>query len=229
MLQLTDLLELRRQALAGAYTVVDRSTEPNCVPGHNAVEIWATGVMVPEAIKASRELAADGVFASVVNCISPDLVYRRWQSGVHAGDWAAPFGRPRIPVVTVLDGHPSALAWVGSRLGPLASRVLENRGRYLTSTLRLRSTPRRSRTPALPPWVRPEAESDLVLSRNVGYLASQQFEHDPPKSMIPVAHHRLTDVLDVRLGSQNRALEVHDPDLISPLSTSTAKPMPSEP
>jgi pyruvate dehydrogenase E1 component len=117
LLHLKDPDVLRRQVLAGAYTLIDCTLEQKCVPGRNAVEIWATGVMVPEAIKASRELAEDGVFASVVNCISPDLVYRRWQAGVHAGDWPPPHERPRIPVVTVLDGHPSALAWIGSMLG----------------------------------------------------------------------------------------------------------------
>jgi pyruvate dehydrogenase E1 component len=108
---------LRGQVLSGAYTLVDRSIDAKCVPGHNAVQIWATGVMVPEAIKASRDLADDGVFASVVNCISPDLIYRRWQAGVHAGDWSSGSPRLRVPVVTVLDGHPSALAWIGSMLG----------------------------------------------------------------------------------------------------------------
>jgi pyruvate dehydrogenase E1 component len=110
--------ELRRgQVLSGAYTLLDRRDEPGCAPGHNMVEIWATGVMVPEALAASHELLADGVFANVVNCVSPDLVYRRWQTAVHQGRWTASSERSRVPVVTVLDGHPSALAWVGSMLG----------------------------------------------------------------------------------------------------------------
>ena len=55
-----------------------------------------------------------------MNCVSPDLVYRRWQRSIHgrpdAGGTVVA-GRPGVPVVTVLDGHPSALAWVGSMLG----------------------------------------------------------------------------------------------------------------
>ena len=103
----------RRQVLSGVYRLVDRSGEPG-VRSDNQVHIWATGAMVPQAIKASEELRLDGVFASVYNCLSPDLVYRSWQAGVAAGRRP---GRGEPPVVTVLDGHPLALAWVGSMLG----------------------------------------------------------------------------------------------------------------
>jgi pyruvate dehydrogenase E1 component len=103
----------RRSVLTGVYRLVDRSQQPG-FREDNRVDIWATGVMVPEAVRASQELLSDGVYASVFNCLSPDLVYRSWQSGVHAGRLPT---RGRAPVVTVLDGHPSALAWVGSMLG----------------------------------------------------------------------------------------------------------------
>jgi pyruvate dehydrogenase E1 component len=103
----------RRQVLSGVYRLADRSGEPG-VRGDNQVHIWATGAMVPQALKASEELRLDGVFASVYNCLSPDLVYRSWQAGVAAGRHP---GRGEAPVVTVLDGHPLALAWVGSMLG----------------------------------------------------------------------------------------------------------------
>jgi pyruvate dehydrogenase E1 component len=103
----------RRQVLSGVYRLVDRSGEPG-VRSDNQVHIWATGAMVPQALKASEELRLDGVFASVYNCLSPDLVYRSWQAGVATGRRP---GRGEAPVVTVLDGHPLALAWVGSMLG----------------------------------------------------------------------------------------------------------------
>ncbi len=103
----------RAQVLSGAYRLVDRTADAGA-RDDNQVEIWATGIMVPEALRAADELMADGVFASVVNCLSPDLVYRAWHSRRNAG---GPPARGRMPVVTVLDGHPSALAWVGSMLG----------------------------------------------------------------------------------------------------------------
>ena len=80
----------------------------------NQVEIWATGIMVPEALKASESLVLDGVYASVFNCTSPDRAYRRWQEAASRRRAA---GLAGAPLVSVIDGHPSALAWVGSMLG----------------------------------------------------------------------------------------------------------------
>lgn len=120
LLAITDRAALRAQVLSGAYRLLDRSGDPAYRVGANAVEIWATGIMVPEALRASDELLRSGIYASVVNCVSPDLVYRRWQKAIHGQrDPGGPVvaGRPGVPVVTVLDGHPSALAWVGSMLG----------------------------------------------------------------------------------------------------------------
>jgi pyruvate dehydrogenase E1 component len=109
---------LRKAVLSGVYRVRDRSHEPGSRPD-NQVSIWATGIMVPEALRASEELVLDGVFASVYNCVSPDRAYQAWQSHIHRGldRSAGLFSEPSPPVVTVLDGHPSTLAWVGSALG----------------------------------------------------------------------------------------------------------------
>lgn len=113
-----DREELRRSVLSGVYRIRDHSGLPGA-GGTNQVDLWATGVMVPEALKASDALLADGIYASVYNCISPGLVYRNWQRSVHSAmDHLTPVpGTGCSPVVTVLDGHPSALAWVGSMLG----------------------------------------------------------------------------------------------------------------
>lgn len=123
LLPTSDRAGLRTQVLSGQYRIVDRALEAGYRPGENAVEIWATGIMVPEAIRASGDLRAEGIYATVVNCVSPDLVYRRWQGTLRerrisrGGQLAR---RGNIPVVTVIDGHPSALAWVGSMLGARA-------------------------------------------------------------------------------------------------------------
>jgi pyruvate dehydrogenase E1 component len=65
-------------------------------------------------------LLDDGVYASVVNCVSPDRIYRQWQGAVHSGQRFRSPQTTSAPVVTVLDGHPAALAWVGSMLGVAA-------------------------------------------------------------------------------------------------------------
>jgi len=121
LLPVTDREQLRRKVLSGAYRLVDRTGDPGCEPGRNTVEIWATGVMVPEAVRASEELLQDGIYANVVNCVSPGLVYRTWQDATHESLKRlrpAPLQMPVSgPVVTVIDAHPAALAWVGSMLG----------------------------------------------------------------------------------------------------------------
>lgn len=114
----TDREMHRRAVLSGAYCIIDRSGAPGARPD-NQVQIWACGIMVPEAIRASEELCLDGVYASVINCVSPDLTYRTWQSLARSRKGGAlnEHNRFRVPIVTVIDGHPSALSWLGSAFG----------------------------------------------------------------------------------------------------------------
>ena len=121
LLQIDDREGRRAQVLAGAYRIVDMRRHGSARQD-NQVDIWATGVMVPQAIQAAQDLVGDGVFASVINCVSPDLVHRAWSASA-GGDGSAlqplresiGFGSARV--VTVIDGHPSALSWIGSMLG----------------------------------------------------------------------------------------------------------------
>jgi pyruvate dehydrogenase E1 component len=113
--------QMRRQVLDGAYVLRDARAEPDYVSGENAVDIWATGIMVPQALQAAQTLRNDGVHANVINCVSPDVVYRRWQAATRQSLDTLVAPAPPLctgnRAVTVIDGHPSALAWVGSMLG----------------------------------------------------------------------------------------------------------------
>jgi pyruvate dehydrogenase E1 component len=111
--------ELRRtEVLSGSYCLVDRGKEPGARP-ENRVDLWATGVMVPVALQAGKELELDGIYASVFNCLSPDRFYRSWQARIHneMKTLRPKPGSASAPIVTVIDGHPSALAWIGASLG----------------------------------------------------------------------------------------------------------------
>jgi pyruvate dehydrogenase E1 component len=122
---------LRRQVLRGGYRLVDRSGEPGYEPGANAVTLVAPGVMVPEAAEASRQLAEEGIHANVVALTSPRACYMEWRRGVDglvrgtepaALPWVHELFPPEdlegeVPVVSVLDGHSHALAWLGTLLG----------------------------------------------------------------------------------------------------------------
>ncbi len=121
---------LRAQVLAGGYRLVDHRERPDYEPGANVVNLVAVGVMVPEAVAASRLLEADGIYANVLVLTSPRRCYDGWRAGLR-GHAAAPGVRPRswlrrlvpadeiegaVPVVSVLDGHSHALAWLGAAL-----------------------------------------------------------------------------------------------------------------
>ena len=118
---------LRRQTLAGAYRLVDRRGEAGYAPGENVVQIMACGAMLPEAIEAGELALREGIYANVVNLTGPGQLYTRFQDGARAmvrGERAAPFmadilsaDERKAPVITVMDGHPHALAWLGGALG----------------------------------------------------------------------------------------------------------------
>ncbi|MDX3910597.1 MAG: transketolase [Sphingobium sp.] len=93
-----------------------------------------TGVIAPEALAAWEQLAGDIPGIGLLNVTSPDLLHRGW-SARRAALWS---GRPAeychadrllsslapgAGLVTVLDGSPSALSWLGGvrgmRVSPL--------------------------------------------------------------------------------------------------------------
>jgi pyruvate dehydrogenase E1 component len=94
----------RADVLAGAYRLRPADGAP--------VTIAAMGAVVPEALAAAEELGAE-----VVCVTSADLLFRALQgrAGLAEGDpsileRAFPVARP---LVTVLDGHPHTLAFLG--------------------------------------------------------------------------------------------------------------------
>jgi pyruvate dehydrogenase E1 component len=113
--------ELRRQALAGGYRLLDwRETAPDAEPG-TVVHIAAAGAMVPEALAAAQYLQREGVAANVLAVPSPRALYESWKTARTAD--AAPLAwlfRPderRAPIVTVQDAASHSLAWLGGVYG----------------------------------------------------------------------------------------------------------------
>jgi pyruvate dehydrogenase E1 component len=110
----------RRQALAGGYRL-------RTAPQAPAVTLVGVGAVLPEVLAAAEALGAAGVPADVVCLTSPDLVFRALQArqGLDEGDTAIldellPAGRV-APIVSVLDGHPHTLSFLGAvRRAPIA-------------------------------------------------------------------------------------------------------------
>jgi pyruvate dehydrogenase E1 component len=125
--------ELRRQALAGGYRLLDwRETAPDAEPG-TVVNIAAAGVMVPEALAAAQYLQREGVAANVLAVASSRALYESWKSAQAMG--AAPLPwlfRPderRAPIVTVQDAASHSLAWLGGVYGaPVAALGVDEFG-----------------------------------------------------------------------------------------------------
>jgi pyruvate dehydrogenase E1 component len=108
--------ELRRAVLRGAYRLVDARLMAG-YDSERAVNIFAAGVMVPEAVTAARALAAAGVCASVIAVTSPDLLYRGLRTARPYLEELVTADEEDVPIVSVLDGHSHALAFLGSALG----------------------------------------------------------------------------------------------------------------
>jgi pyruvate dehydrogenase E1 component len=107
----------RDAVLRGGYRLIDARDRSGYDPEGDAVHIFAAGVMVPEAVAASRALAADGVHANVFVVTSPDLLHRGLRTtGPYVLDLVGA-EEEGVPVVSVLDGHSHGLAFLGGALG----------------------------------------------------------------------------------------------------------------
>ena len=114
----------RRQVIRGGYRLADSSAEPGYDPVRNVINVFAVGVVVPEALTARHHLRAEGIFVNVINVTGPGPLYRDFHAarlGHRAGEShlesLVPPTERAAPVVTICDDHPHALAWVGGALG----------------------------------------------------------------------------------------------------------------
>jgi pyruvate dehydrogenase E1 component len=107
-------------------------------PGPDAeLAIVFSGAVAPEAIAAFNMLADDVQGLGLLAITSPDLLHRDWSAN-HASRWAGGNARtvshvetllsrlaPHAGLVTVLDGSPAALSWLGGvrgmRVSPLGT------------------------------------------------------------------------------------------------------------
>ena len=119
--------QLRLQVLAGAYRLVDRREQTGYGKERNVVNIMASGAIVPEAVAASNMLLDEGIYANVINVTGPGPLYKAYQRSGRNDIWGSGQSAPFMsdifnvqergaPIVTVIDGHPHSLAWLGAAL-----------------------------------------------------------------------------------------------------------------
>jgi pyruvate dehydrogenase E1 component len=116
----------REQVLSGGYRLR--------APEDARVAIVVMGALVPEALAAADVLAEEaGIPAEVICVTSADLLFRSFQAraGLGEGDPATIdrlFGR-RVPIVTLVDGHPHTLAFLAGVAGaPIACLGVQSFG-----------------------------------------------------------------------------------------------------
>jgi len=110
-------VDYRAGVLAGGYRLVDARQEPGWDPEANAVSIFVAGVLVTEAVEAGRLLREDGILASVFVATSPDRLYRGLRGPAPHLLRLVGADEEGVPVVSVIDGHSHALAFLGGALG----------------------------------------------------------------------------------------------------------------
>ncbi len=106
----------RAAVLAGGYRLLDGRRAPGWTP-ERAVHVFATGVTVPEAMAAAGRLGERGAFPSVFVVTSPDRLYRGLREPRPYLESLVTADEEDVPIVSVLDGHSHALAFLGGALG----------------------------------------------------------------------------------------------------------------
>jgi pyruvate dehydrogenase E1 component len=113
--------ELRQQIVDGAYW--QRKPGPNC-----QVLVAYTGAVAPEAIEAVGLMAEDRRDVGLLAITSADRLNAGWAAAQRARERGLVRARSHIErlladvpshsgIVTVLDGHPATLAWLGAVAG----------------------------------------------------------------------------------------------------------------
>jgi pyruvate dehydrogenase E1 component len=108
--------ELRDAVLAGAYWL----REPQAGAD---IAIVYEGALAPEALAAHEAIADDVPGAGLLAVTSPDRLFTGWRASVIGDGAPSHIGRllaglaPDAALVTVLDGHPATLSWLGSVRG----------------------------------------------------------------------------------------------------------------
>lgn len=147
------LEQVKRDALAGGYYLVDWRGFDGYEPGENVVNIFTMGAMGTEALAACDRLQAEGIFANVIVVTSADLLignladedgYRHLREtlgingdlhlsrqksngkrGLEISDRAdlVLAAGRRVPIVAVVDGEPGLLDNLGSIVGVRAETL----------------------------------------------------------------------------------------------------------
>ena len=157
--------ELKQAVVDGAYWL--RKPGPNC-----QVVVAYTGAVAPEAIQAVGLMAEDRRDVGLLAVTSADRLNAGWTAALRARERGLVHARSHIErlfadlpgnccIVSVLDGHPATLAWLGAvnghRVRPWASSISarpapSHNSTNTTGSTRMPSLRRRKRSRPVDPF-----------------------------------------------------------------------------
>ena len=73
-----------------------------------------TGAIFPEALDAYEQILEDVPGAGLLSITSPDRLYKDWNNDGHIAEKILSPLASNAAIVTVIDGHPATLSWLGS-------------------------------------------------------------------------------------------------------------------
>ena len=106
---------LASDVLAGGYWLREPAAE-------TTLAIVYSGAVAPEAMEAQERIAREHPGCGLLAITSADRLHRGWQAGSrsevtsHVESLLAPLARDAL-LVTVVDGHPAGLSWIGGVKG----------------------------------------------------------------------------------------------------------------
>ena len=111
-----DMELLREDVINGAYlfnsNISNDSTEYK-------VNLFSMGAMFSEVVEAQKELLKEGISSNLINITGPGPLYRNFHNNsLHGSHLLKILGNhTNLPSLSIIDGHPHALSWIGSALG----------------------------------------------------------------------------------------------------------------
>ena len=111
-----DMNSLREDVINGAYLF---NTNISGNSDKYKVNLFSMGAMFSEVVEAQKELLKEGITSNLINITGPGPLYRNFHNNSLNGSHLIKIlgNHSKLPSISIIDGHPHALSWVGSALG----------------------------------------------------------------------------------------------------------------
>ena len=111
-----DIKSLREDIINGAYLFNSNISDDS---DQYKINLFSLGAMFSEVIEAQKELLKEGITSNLINITGPGPLYRDFHNNSLDGSHLLKIlsNHSKLPSISVIDGHPHALSWIGSALG----------------------------------------------------------------------------------------------------------------